>query len=160
MRSHTRVAAPLLLAATLAAGCAGGPADAPDGDTAAGVAFRPVASVGQVMDAIVIPRSDQIFEGAIYENGQLVTAPETLEEWAELEYAALALAEAGNLLLIPPRLRDEGEWVVSSHAMTDAALEVLQAARAQDVDELLRTGGILYASCVTCHEIYIPPDVP
>jgi cytochrome c556 len=161
MRLRHTFAVPLL-AALLAAGCGGG-SQAPAGDgggATGGVAFQPVASVGQVMDAIVIPRSEQIFEGAIYDNGELVTAPDTLEEWAELEFAALALAEAGNLLLIPPRLRDEDEWVTRAHAMTDAALEVLQAARAQDVDELLATGGLLYASCVTCHETYIPPDVP
>ena len=112
------------------------------------------------MDAIVIPRSDQIFEAAIYDNGVLVTAPETLEEWAELEFAALALAESGNLLLMPPRLRDAEDWVARSYEMTDASMEVLQAARTQDVDQLLEAGGVLYAACLNCHDAYVPPDVP
>ena len=114
----------------------------------------------QVMDAIVIPSSDLIFEAAIYSNGELVAAPETLEEWAALEYASLALAESGNLLLMGPRLLDAGDWVARSHELTDAAMRVLQAARAQDVDRLLETGSVLYESCVNCHDAYVPPDTP
>ena len=142
----------------LAASC-GGAAEAPAGGDAGAVEFRPVASVSQIMDAIVIPRSGEIFEAVMYVNGELSVAPETLEEWAALEYSALSLAEAGNLMLIPPRRRDDVEWVARAHEMTDASLEVLRAARAQDVDDLLVTGGILYDSCVNCHEVYIPPDV-
>ncbi len=150
MHTRWKLSAPVLLSAMVIS-CAD--ATAPAGDD--GTAFQPVASVGQVMDAIVIPRSDQIFEAAIYDNGVLVASPETLEEWADLEFAALALAESGNLLLMPPRLRDAGDWVAMSHALTDASMEVLQAARVQDVDELLRTGSILYEACLNCHEQYV-----
>jgi len=147
--------------AALAVAC-GGATEAPTGGNAAadGVEFRPVASVSQIMAAIVIPRSGELFEAVMYENGELTIAPQTLEEWAELEYAALSLAEAGNLMLIPPRRRDDSEWVARAHELTDASLEVLRAARAQDVEAVLETGGVLYDSCVNCHEAYIPPDVP
>ena len=150
----------LVLALAAAASCTGATAPPDSAALGGGVEFQPVANIDQVMDAIVIPRSDEIFEAAVYENGVLVTSPETLEAWAELEFAALALAESGNLLLMPPRLRDADGWVARSHELTDASMEVLQAARAQDVDQLLEAGGVVYAACVNCHDAYVPPDVP
>ena len=143
----------------LVAACASSTAPEADPATASDT-FRPVANIGQLMESIVIPNSDAIFEAAIYENGELVTAPETLEEWAALEYAALAIAESGNLMLIPPRLVDADSWVMRSHELTTSAMEVLSAARAQNVDELLVAGGVMYEACLNCHEQYVPPDVP
>ena len=135
---------------------------APESDATMGADFRPVANIDQIMDALVIPSAEFIFDAAIYENGELVTAPETLEEWAAVEYAALAIAEAGNLLLVPPRMLDAGDWVARSHDLTDSAVAVLGAARAQSVDELLNTGSVMYLACVNCHEQYIadPLDLP
>jgi hypothetical protein len=147
---HWTLVAPFILA-VLAIGCM----DIDVADPVTNTAFQPVANIDQVMDAIVIPSSDLIFEAIIYSNGELIAAPETLEEWAALEYAALALAESANLLLMPPRLRDTEAWVARSHELTDASMEVLRAARAQDVDELLVTGSVLYTACLNCHEEYI-----
>jgi hypothetical protein len=117
--------------------------------------IRPVATVDQVMDAIVIPSSQALFDAVVYVNGELTQSPKTDDDWFRLRMQALAVAEAGNLLLMPPRVKDSGDWVTFSHAMTEAAVRVEQAADAKNVDLMLQTGGELYAACTACHEKYL-----
>jgi hypothetical protein len=131
------------------AGCSR-PAPARDGG-----GFKPVATVGQVMDAIVVPASQALFDAVVYVNGELTRSPQTDDEWFQLRMRALAVAEAGNLLLMAPRARDASDWVSMSHAMTDAAMRVEQAADAGNIDLMLQTGGELYTTCTNCHEKYL-----
>jgi hypothetical protein len=121
-------------------------------------AYRAVATVDEVMDAIVIPASQAVFDAVIYENGALVRAPATGDEWFRLRMHALAVAEAGNLLMMPGRAEDAGEWVTFSRAMIDAAETVADAAESEDVDRLLQTGGRLYQTCAGCHRKYLPAE--
>ena len=139
----------LVGAAVIAAQC--GAADPSPG-------YRPVATVDQVMDAIVIPSSQAIFDAIVYENGVLVQAPKVDDDWFRLQMHALAVAEAGNLLLMPGRARDGGDWQKIANALTDAAVRVGKAAEAKDVDGLLATGGTMYAACVECHRQYVPME--
>ena len=118
-------------------------------------ALKPVATVDQVMDGIVIPSSEAVFDAVVYENGALVQAPKNADEWFRVQMHALAVAEAGNLLVMPPRARDTAEWVTLANAMTDRAANVADAADDKDVDRLLTTGGELYTTCVNCHEKYL-----
>ena len=121
-------------------------------------AFRPVASVDQVMDSIIIPSSQVIFDAVVYENGELASSPKTDDEWFSLQMQAYAVAEAGNLLLMPPRAKDNADWAAFSRALTDAAVEVTKAAEAKDIERMLSTGSDLYRTCVNCHEKYLPDD--
>jgi hypothetical protein len=147
----------LVVAITIAAaGFACGDGGSGGGTHAAGdEAFRPVASVDQVMDSIIIPSSQAIFDAVVYDNGQLVQEPKSDDDWYQLRMRALAVAEAGNLLLMPPRLKKEAEWVKWSHALTDAGVRAEQAADARNVDLLLKTGGEIYAACTGCHSKYL-----
>ncbi len=140
-------AAALLFAATLTAQCN----RAPDGQPP----FKPVATVDEVMDAIVIPSSQAIFDAVVYDNGQLVAAPESDDDWFNLRIHAMGVAEAGNLLMMAPRAKDTAEWMTMAAALNDAALAVAKAAEAKDVDALLQTGGEMYNACTACHEKYI-----
>jgi hypothetical protein len=120
-----------------------------------GAGFKPVASVDQVMDAIVIPSAQALFDSVVYVNGELTQSPKTDDDWFRLRMEALAVAEAGNLLLMPPRAKDSDDWVKLSQAMTQAAVRVEEAADAKSLDLMLQTGGELYASCTACHEKYL-----
>lgn len=120
--------------------------------------YRPVATIDQVMDAIVIPSSQAIFDAVVYDNGVLVQSPKVDDDWFALQMHALAVAEAGNLLLMPGRVKDTGDWQTMAHAMTDAAVKVGKAAEAKDVDGLLTTGGEMYSACVGCHRKYLPME--
>jgi hypothetical protein len=118
-------------------------------------AFRPVASIDEVMDGIVIPSSQAVFDAVVYSNGELIQSPKTDDDWFALRIQALAVAEAGNLLLMPPRAKDTGDWSTFSRAMTDSAVEVARAAEARDIERVLQTGSTMYDTCTGCHAKYI-----
>jgi hypothetical protein len=97
-------------------------------------AFKPVATVQQVMTVITIPTSDVIF-------GAGGDAPKTDSAWQTVQNNALALAESGNLLMIPGRARDNQEWVQQSQTLIDAAMSAFSAAGARNADKLAEAGG-------------------
>ena len=86
------------------------------------------------MDAIIIPSSQRVFDAVVYVNGQLEQSPKSDDDWFGVQMSALAVAEAGNLLMLPPRAKDNGEWLTFSRALTDSAYRVAQAAEAKNLD--------------------------
>jgi hypothetical protein len=118
-------------------------------------ALTPVATTREIMDGIVIPDSQAIFNAVAYENAQL-RAPKGDDEWSRLKMQALAVAEAGNLLIMPPRSKDNRDWVRLSRLMTTTAAAVAKAADSKDPDAVLLAGGDLYESCTACHSKYLP----
>ena len=128
------------------------------GGTAGDAAYQPVASIDELMDAIVIPSSQALFDAVVYDNGVLTQAPKTDDDWFRLRMHAVAVAEAGNLLMMPPRARDAGDWQTMSRALTESAVKVAKAADAKDVDGILAAGGEMYAACVGCHRKYLPME--
>jgi hypothetical protein len=145
-----RIAVMLAIGAALGPAC-GGPPSAGEGSAP----FTPVATVDQVMDAIVIPSSQALFDSVVYVNGELRQSPKTDDEWFRLRMHAIAVAESGNLLLMPPRAKGDADWATLSGALTAAAMRVEQAADAQNVDLMLQTGSELYVACTNCHEKYL-----
>lgn len=93
----------------------------------------------------------------ITEEGTKSLTPTTEEGWEIAENGAATVAEAGNLLMLPGRAREEEEWFRLAKAMTDAALQARAAAMAKDEAKMFETGGKLYETCVACHEKYVAP---
>jgi len=118
-------------------------------------AFRTVGNLAEVMEATVAPSSTVIFDAVVYNNGVLEHAPKTSEEWEAVEHGAIALAESANLLLLPGRPMDNGDWVKLTHALSDAAVRAQKAALAKSVDQLLDAGGAIYDTCTACHAKYL-----
>ena len=143
-----RLYAVLICGCVAAWACRGGTSQPPG--------YRPVATVDEVMDAIVIPSSEAIFDAVVYENGELVQAPTVDDDWFRLRMHAMAVAESGNLLMMPPRAKDNGEWITFSRALLDAAIEVASAAESKDVERFLQTGSEMYRACAGCHSKYVP----
>jgi hypothetical protein len=146
----------IVLIAVALCGCK---AEAPQvsADSAASVEFREVADVKQVMNWIMEPSADVVWDavGTVYtEAGEESLQPETDEEWTAVRDAAATVAEAANLLLTPGRLRDRDDWVKHAHRLTEAAKEALDAAEAKDVDALFTAGGDMYIVCTECHMQY------
>jgi hypothetical protein len=131
-------------------------------DTASGGAgepqFKIVATTDQVMDAIIIPHAQAVWDAVVYENGKMVSEPKTEDDWYNLQMHAYAVAEAGNLLKMAPRAKDEGEWMAFATALTDRSMEVVRAAEKKDVEGLLTAGGNVYNVCTDCHRKYVTPD--
>lgn len=120
--------------------------------------FVPVASVDEIMEAVVIPSSQALFDAVVYVNGEVERAPTSDQDWHALQMHALAVAEAGNLLLVPPRVKDADDWIAASNAMTRAGAAAAGAAKTKDLEGLLKAGSDLYSACTACHRTYLPAE--
>lgn len=110
-------------------------------------ATRMVGSMSELMIKIIYPTSDAIFYVP-------TRVPKNDAEWDELSAKALMLAESGNLLLLPGRLRDQDRWVTDTKLLIDAGNAAFKAAKNKDLAALTALNDALYASCVTCHADY------
>ncbi len=113
--------------------------------------LKPVASVNQLMKAIIIPSSDAVFQVAM-------EAPQDDEAWVAVQNSALMLAESGNLLMIGDRAKDTGDWIKAAQALIEAGTVAFKAAEAKNVDALMEAGDQVYATCEGCHEQYIDKE--
>jgi hypothetical protein len=109
--------------------------------------FQPIGNMSQLMINIIYPTSDAIF----YIDR---TPPSTDVEWNLVKNQALMLAESGNLLMMPGRARDQGNWMTDSKLMVAAGAAAYKAAQAKDLEGIRAVSDQLYASCVTCHRQY------
>jgi hypothetical protein len=138
------------LAVFVASACGGGGNEPPP--------FKPVADTALLMEAFIDPMADVIW-GSV---GTIVTAsgeehirPKTEEEWMQVRNAAVAVTEAGNLLMMVPRAKD-AEWMRISQAMIDTGTAAIKAAEAKDPDGVFDAGAEIYAVCTNCHAKYDP----
>lgn len=111
--------------------------------------FQPVGTTLQLMKGIVIPSSNVIFNVPSQ-------APKNDEEWTTVQNNALMLAEAGNLLMMTGRAKDNGEWIKDARALVDSGSAAFKAANAKDLDKLTSVGDDILSACETCHNKYKP----
>ena len=130
-------------------GAACGPEPAP---------FKPVADVKQLMQAMIDPSADEIWDAT----GWIISAagieerkPKNDAEWTAVRNHAISLTEAGNLLMMAPRAKDGDEWMKRSQELIDTATSAWRAAEAKDVQKLFDTGGEVYVACSNCHQKYL-----
>ncbi len=110
-------------------------------------AFKPVGTMSQLMINIIYPASDAIF----YVDRK---PPATDADWTALANQALTLAESGNLLMMPGRARDQGDWIEDTKLMIDAGAAAFKAARAKDIEGIRAVSDALTEACVLCHRQY------
>jgi hypothetical protein len=148
--------------------------------------FRPSATVKDLMDSVVDPNADFIWESVsttVSAAGIEEKEPKTDEEWKELRRHAIALLEASNLLLVPQRLvarsgekaeepkvelepqqiealieQDWAAWTERALALHDAVIPSLEAIDARDKEGLLRGGETIDRACEGCHLKYWYPN--
>jgi hypothetical protein len=111
--------------------------------------FQPVGTIHQIMVGLVAPASDVIFAVPNH-------APKDDKDWASVQNSALTLAEVGNLLMIPGRAKDNGNWMKFAKALVDTGSEAFKAANAKDAKALEDIGDKLDEACETCHAKYLP----
>lgn len=109
--------------------------------------FQPVGSMSELMIRIIYPASDALF----YIERD---APKTDVQWNAIRTQALILAESGNLMLLPNRQRDQGDWVKETKVMIDLAATAYRAALAKNMDGILAVNDKLADSCIVCHQQY------
>src|SRR5262245_49330031 len=140
---------PLVICGAFLCGCAAAPEPPP---------YKPVADVKQLMNAMIDPAADQIWDATgwiITANGQEERRPKNDEEWVAVMNHAITVSEAGNLLMMVPRAKDGDEWMKRAQELVDAGTKAWRAAESKDVERLFTTGGEVYEACTHCHEKYI-----
>ena len=125
-------------------------------------AAPPVASVLELMDGIVSPAAQVVYDSVatiVDKDGVKETRPQNDREWARVAGNAAALIEASELLRMEGRAKEGEDWLLISKAMGDAAAEVRAAAQKKDADGILGGGEKLNNSCDNCHRKYqVPVD--
>jgi hypothetical protein len=150
--------------------------------------YTPTATVKDLMDAMVDPSADVVWDAVATESGKdglVDRVPKNDEEWANVRHGAIRLVEAGNLLLMPGRHvarpgekseapgvelegeqmealihKDWGAWLKRVKAFHEAGLAVLQSIDAKDPKALFDVGGQLEMACEGCHTQYWYPNQP
>lgn len=148
--------------------------------------FRTTATIKDIMDALVDPGSDYIWdsvETVVSAKGVEEKAPHTDEDWKEVRNHAIMLLEATNLLQIPGRHvaksgeksenpdvelgpdqieelinKDRASWIKYAHGLHDATLDAFKAIEAKDKDKLLDAGDGIDNACEKCHLQYWYPN--
>jgi hypothetical protein len=148
--------------------------------------YRTTATVKDIMDALVDPGSDYIWdsvETVVSAKGTEEKFPRTDEEWKQVRNHALMLLEATNALQIPGRHvakpgekaddpkvelspdqieeainKDRGAWIKYAHGLHDATMEAFKAIEAKDKEGLLSAGDGIDNACEKCHLQYWYPN--
>lgn len=135
-----------VLTVVLVTGVAARPVSGQSQKASTGV--KAVATVGEIMKTMTIPFSNAVFEAG----GE---PPKDDKGWDAVREQAVALAEAGNLLMIGSRAKDRAAWLKFSRAQVDAAEAVAKAAAAKNADQLSAAADTLYETCASCHKVYL-----
>ncbi len=148
-------------------------------------AFRPTATVEELMQTMVDPAADAVWDAVVIDatpDGVVEIVPESDGDWIRLRRHAVTLAESANLLLVEGRRiaaptsrselpgidlhpdaiqtlveEDWETWVEVSQALRATSLTVLEAVDARDVEALLAAGTELDLACEACHAVYWYP---
>jgi cytochrome c556 len=158
----------------------------PDQTKAAEPALLEQATIKDIMDSMVDPSSDFIFESVASiadEHGITEKAPQTDEEWQEVRRRGLVLVEAPNLLVMngrkvaplgvksenpdielgPEEIQklldaDRPSFLKHARALQDAGMQVLHAADTKNRDALFEAGETIDTACENCHLQYWYPN--
>ncbi len=153
---------------------------------AAQATAKPVGTIKELMDYIVIPTSQFLFgvvgseEGP---NGVVEKAPKSNAEWAEVRKNVVLLSEAGNLLMIPGRrvagpndksnnpgtelepaqmdaliAKDRAGFAKKAQGLAEAVAAAMKAVDAKSAEQLSDADGEIDEACESCHTTFWYPD--
>lgn len=111
----------------------------------------------ELMAHVLDPAADIIWASAgsiVTAEGETDLAPTDAEGWLQVENGAAAVIESANLLMLPGRAVDDGDWREFSLGLVAMGKKAMAAAEAQDADALFAAGADLYQVCVACHQQY------
>ncbi len=150
--------------------------------------FKPTASIQDLMTAIVDPSADALWDSVSSEmtsKGIEEKQPRSDAEWLAVRRDAIALLEAGNLLMMNGRAVTHGgkptedahvegvstpqqvrqaidaspaQFHAGALQLHDAAADALAAIDARDAARLLVAGEKLDHACESCHSAYWYPN--
>jgi cytochrome c556 len=115
----------------------------------------PVGNLKQVMRSIPLPNSNLIF--AVQRQ-----APKNEEEWKAVEDSARAISETANLIIMPGRLRENGQpvpvrrpdFIKYAQGLVQAGQDCYKAAVSRSQEAVSDCTANLADSCSNCHDVY------
>jgi hypothetical protein len=149
--------------------------------------MTPVVSVKELMENMIDPLSDNIFDAVWWDNtaqGIEEHKPTTDEDWEKVKTGAVSIVEGIELLKVPrpwtppgdlndsqgpnaPELsptqiqakldKDPVLWTAKIQALRNVGLEVLEIVKKKDANALWQAGGDLDDACEACHLEYWYP---
>jgi hypothetical protein len=132
---------------------------------------EPVGTLAQLMRGINFHSSNLLFEAQTKEITSIDASPGTTYSgiyagWPAVENAAVALAEAADLLMIPGRVCENGrpvpmqraDWVKYAEGLRQAGRAALKVAQSKNRDAMIEITNEIAGACENCHAVY--RDVP
>jgi hypothetical protein len=144
------------------------------------------ATIKDLMLGLVDTSADVVWLSVtttVSKEGMVEVRPRNDEQWEEVRYGALRLAEAANLLMIPGRkvarpgeksiapgielepeemdvmiAKDQAGWIERAKALHDAAMLAVRAAENKDADKIFEVGETIEHSCEGCHRHFWYPN--
>jgi hypothetical protein len=148
--------------------------------------YRLTASIKDIMDSMVDPSADNLWESVatiVSATGTEERAPKTDDDWKGVRRRAITLIEATNLLQMPGRQvakpgdksenpnielepreiekllnDDRPAWTKLALGLHEAGLEALKAIDSKNVQGLLDAGEKIDTACENCHLKYWYPN--
>ena len=180
---HRAAGAVVLVGAFLLAGCA---APAPENPPPAAPPYRPVATIREVMNSVIDPSVDEVWNAVasvVDQKGLTDRTPIKDEEWAEVRRHALIVSEAANLLLMhnrpvappgapslapgieltPEEIRalidkNPDGWNFYVQQLQDSLKPALAAIDAKNPQALFDAGEQIDTTCENCHQVFWFPN--
>jgi cytochrome c556 len=119
------------------------------------MAQAPGGNLKQVMRGVLLPNSNIIFEVQS-------KIPKNDLDWQSVAKAAIAIQETANLILLPGRLRSNGQpvpvqatdYMQFAQALVTAGWKCLKATQAKSLDAIGNCTDLLSDACDNCHKVY------
>ena len=149
-------------------------------------AYAATSTIKDLMMSIVDPNADVVWLSVTTvqsAKGTVDSAPKTDDEWKAVRKGAIALAEAGNLLMMPGRHvaapgeksetpgielepsemedlinKDRASWEMRALKLHEAGLEAVKAVDAKDAQKVFEVGEQIEQACENCHRQYWYPN--
>jgi hypothetical protein len=140
----------IVLSATLFLGCSPKPAQP-----------NTTLTMKQVMEWVIDPNADVVWDSVksnSHAKGTTEIYPRTDAQWEAVRNSAATLVEAGNLLMLAGRAKDDKQWMTYSQRLSRTAEIALKAAQDKNKDALFDAGGNIYNACKACHDKYADFD--
>ena len=131
-----------------------------------------IGDLAEVMRGILFPNSNLLFDVQTTDPGappDAAAGDSTSARfsgiyvgWEQVENAAIALAEASNLITLPGRMCENGEpvpieqdnWREFVVGLREAGEIAYKAARNQSQDEVIDATNYIAEACANCHSVY------
>lgn len=125
--------------------------------------FNTTIPLHDLMTRVIDPQTDIVWaaSGVVVDlQGEHDLSPKTDAAWAKVHDAAMVVAESGNLLLLPDRLRPGKTWIRQAQTLSALGLAAMKAADDKDKGAMLRIGGDIHDACEECHRVYVLGEAP